>query len=94
MGPYSLLIIGLLTHNESHYQAAQPISVGRRAAQWVQDLVMDLDDIEYIRAILRFRGAQGTTGTQVNVTTPHHIEKLKLGTGIVRGNFPRRHLQD
>lgn len=50
----------------THYQAAQPISLGRRSAQWAQDLVMDLDDIEYARTGLRFRGAQGTTGTQAS----------------------------
>ncbi|PFH58415.1 hypothetical protein XA68_13712 [Ophiocordyceps unilateralis] len=50
----------------THYQAAQPITLGRRAAQWLQDLVFDLDDIEYVRAGLRFRGAQGTTGTQAS----------------------------
>lgn len=55
-----------LTFWGSHYQAAQPITIGRRAVQWVQDLVMDLEDIEYVRAGLKFRGAQGTTGTQVS----------------------------
>ncbi|KJZ73280.1 hypothetical protein HIM_07284 [Hirsutella minnesotensis 3608] len=50
----------------THYQAAQPITLGRRAAQWLQDLVFDLEDIEYVRAGLRFRGAQGTTGTQAS----------------------------
>lgn len=56
------LLIGVVIR---HYQAAQPISVGRRACQWAQDLVMDLEDIEYVRSTLKFRGAQGTTGTQV-----------------------------
>ncbi|PHH70136.1 hypothetical protein CDD80_6214 [Ophiocordyceps camponoti-rufipedis] len=50
----------------THYQAAQPITLGRRAAQWLQDFLMDLEDIEYVRAGLRFRGAQGTTGTQAS----------------------------
>ncbi|KHJ35091.1 putative adenylosuccinate lyase [Erysiphe necator] len=50
----------------THYQPAQLITVGRRAAQWVQDLVMDLEDIEKVREDLRFRGAQGTTGTQAS----------------------------
>ena len=49
-----------------HYQAAQPITVGRRAAQWLQELVFDLEDIEYVRENLKFRGAQGTTGTQAS----------------------------
>jgi adenylosuccinate lyase len=39
----------------AHYQPAQLITVGRRAAQWVQDLMMDLEDIEKVRADLRFR---------------------------------------
>lgn len=50
----------------THYQPAQLITVGRRAAQWAQDLAMDLEDIEKVRADLRFRGAQGTTGTQAS----------------------------
>ena len=51
----------------THYQPAQPITVGRRAAQWVQDLLMDLEDISKVRADLRYRGAQGTTGTQASL---------------------------
>lgn len=51
----------------THYQPAQLITVGRRAAQWTQDLLMDLDDITKARADLRFRGAQGTTGTQASL---------------------------
>lgn len=50
----------------THYQPAQLITVGRRAAQWVQDLLMDLEDITKVRADLRYRGAQGTTGTQAS----------------------------
>ncbi|PGH27420.1 adenylosuccinate lyase [Polytolypa hystricis UAMH7299] len=50
----------------THYQAAQPITVGRRAAQWLQDFVFDLEDIEHVRENLKFRGAQGTTGSQAS----------------------------
>ncbi|KAH9907401.1 adenylosuccinate lyase [Xylariomycetidae sp. FL2044] len=50
----------------THYQPAQMITVGKRAAQWTQELVMDLEDIEHVREELRFRGAQGTTGTQAS----------------------------
>lgn len=52
----------------THYQPAQLITVGRRTAQWVQDLVMDITDISRVRADLLYRGAQGTTGTQGNHT--------------------------
>ncbi|KAI5299908.1 hypothetical protein KEM56_002888 [Ascosphaera pollenicola] len=56
----------LPTLGYTHYQPAQLITVGRRACQWIQDLLMDLRDIERARADLRFRGAQGTTGTQAS----------------------------
>lgn len=65
----------------THYQPAQLITVGRRAAQWVQDLMMDLEDIEKVRADLRFRGAQGTTGTQASF-----MELFKDGSQIDRLN--------
>ncbi|KAI8666378.1 Adenylosuccinate lyase [Fusarium keratoplasticum] len=50
----------------THLQAAQLITVGKRAAQWVQDLMFDLESIEQVRKDLKFRGAQGTTGTQAS----------------------------
>ena len=62
----------------THYQAAQPITVGRRAAQWVQDLVAALEDIEYARSKLRFRGAQGTTGTQASFVEIFHGDTSKI----------------
>lgn len=54
----------------THYQPAQLITVGRRAAQWVEELVMVLEDITFARSKLRFRGAQGTTGTQGKLNLP------------------------
>ncbi|KAG6021916.1 hypothetical protein E4U40_005010 [Claviceps sp. LM458 group G5] len=51
---------------KTHGQPAQPITVGRRAAQWAQNLMMDLEAIEAVRSGLKFRGAQGTTGTQAS----------------------------
>ncbi|KAI1372430.1 adenylosuccinate lyase [Hypoxylon crocopeplum] len=50
----------------THLQAAQLITVGKRAAQWVLDLMLDLHAIEQVRQELKFRGAQGTTGTQAS----------------------------
>ncbi|KAI1115797.1 L-Aspartase-like protein [Nemania sp. NC0429] len=50
----------------THLQPAQLITVGKRAAQWTQDLMFDLQAIEQVRGDLRFRGAQGTTGTQAS----------------------------
>lgn len=45
---------------------SNPYIVGKRAAQWAQDLVLDLESIEHARNGLLLRGAQGTTGTQAS----------------------------
>ncbi|MBI2037554.1 MAG: adenylosuccinate lyase [Candidatus Magasanikbacteria bacterium] len=56
----------LPTLGYTHFQAAQLTTVGKRACMWLQDLVMDLAELERLRAGLRFRGAKGTTGTQAS----------------------------
>lgn len=47
----------------THFQAAQPTTMGKRATLWLQDLVSDLDHIEYTISHLRLLGCKGTTGT-------------------------------
>lgn len=47
----------------THFQAAQPTTVGKRACLWLQDLVMDLDRLEFELDHLRLLGCKGTTGT-------------------------------
>lgn len=47
----------------THFQPAQLTTVGKRATLWMQDLLMDLDEIKNIRKNYRLRGAKGTTGT-------------------------------
>ena len=47
----------------THYQAAQPTTVGKRACLWLQDLIMDLDRLEYELDRLKLLGCKGTTGT-------------------------------
>jgi len=50
----------------THYQPAQLTTVGKRASLWLQDLMMDYEDLEHCIATLRFRGVKGTTGTQAS----------------------------
>ncbi|MCI7808495.1 lyase family protein, partial [bacterium] len=48
----------------THYQPAQPVTVGKRAALWLQDLLSDLEELDFVLGSLRFLGCRGTTGTE------------------------------
>ena len=50
----------------THYQPAQPTTVGKRATLWIQDLLMDLEDVEYQLGKAKLLGSKGTTGTQAS----------------------------
>ncbi|MVB11957.1 Adenylosuccinate lyase [Caprobacter fermentans] len=50
----------------THFQPAQPTTVGKRATLWIQDLLMDLDDVEYLLSQAKLLGSKGTTGTQAS----------------------------
>jgi adenylosuccinate lyase len=54
----------LPTLGYTHWQPAQPVTVGKRASLWLQDLVADLEQVRLLQGELRFRGARGTTGTE------------------------------
>jgi len=50
----------------THFQPAQPTTVGKRATLWIQEFMMDLEDLEYVLGSLRLLGSKGTTGTQAS----------------------------
>ena len=50
----------------THFQPAQPTTVGKRATLWLQEFVMDLEDVEYVLSTMKLLGSKGTTGTQAS----------------------------
>ena len=50
----------------THFQPAQPTTVGKRATLWTQEFMMDLEDLEYVLGSLKLLGSKGTTGTQAS----------------------------
>jgi adenylosuccinate lyase len=50
----------------THFQPAQPTTVGKRATLWMQEFAMDLEDLEYVIGTLKLLGSKGTTGTQAS----------------------------
>ena len=50
----------------THFQPAQPTTVGKRATLWTQEFLMDLQDLEYVLGTLKLLGSKGTTGTQAS----------------------------
>jgi adenylosuccinate lyase len=56
----------LPTPGYTHYQPAQPVTVGKRATLWMQDLVSDLHELDFALENVRFLGCRGTTGTEAS----------------------------
>ncbi len=50
----------------THFQPAQPTTVGKRASLWLMDLVMDYNEVEHVLSTLMLLGSKGTTGTQAS----------------------------
>ena len=50
----------------THFQPAQPTTVGKRATLWLNEFMVDLEDVEYVLSTLKLLGSKGTTGTQAS----------------------------
>jgi len=78
----------------THFQAAQPTTVGKRACLWLQDLVLDLHEISRRAAELRFLGCKGATGTQASFVALFGGDGAKadlLDRAVAaRAGFPKR----
>ena len=69
----------------THFQPAQPTTVGKRACLWINDLLLDLQDIEFTLQNARLLGSKGTTGTQASFLElfDGDYEKVKQLDGII-----------
>ena len=50
----------------THFQPAQPTTVGKRATLWIQEFLLDLEDLEFVLSTMKLLGSKGTTGTQAS----------------------------
>jgi adenylosuccinate lyase len=66
LGAFAKEYRDLPTLGFTHYQPAQPTTVGKRATLWAQDLALTLEDLEFRLSTMRFRGIRGATGTQAS----------------------------
>lgn len=62
----------------THLQPAQPTTMGKRATLWIQDLLLDLEEVEHRLATLKARGVKGTTGTQASFLQLFHGDSSKV----------------
>ena len=62
----------------THCQPAQPTTVGKRATLWIQDLLMDLEDVEYLLSKAKLLGCKGTTGTQASFVELFNGDSAKI----------------
>lgn len=62
----------------THYQPAQLTTVGKRATLWMQDLVMDIENIDHLLSTLKLRGVKGTTGTQASFMNLFEGDEAKV----------------
>jgi adenylosuccinate lyase len=62
----------------THYQAAQPTTLGKRASLWLQDLIMDVDQLEYVLGQLKLLGCRGATGTSASFLALFQQDEKKV----------------
>lgn len=75
---FALMYADMPTLGFTHFQPAQLTTVGKRACLWIQDLLIDLQNIERAKNDLRFRGIKGTTGTQASFLTLFDGDHVKV----------------
>ncbi len=80
LSQFALEYKSLPTLGYTHFQPAQLVTVGKRACLWIQELLIDLEDLEYVLSTVKLLGSKGTTGTQASFLSLFNgdSEKVKL----------------
>jgi len=87
LADFALKYKDLPTLGFTHYQPAQLVTVGKRATLWIQDLLIDLEDLEHLLSNMKLLGSKGTTGTQasfLNLFDNDHEKVRKLDELIAK----------
>ena len=95
LGDFATRHRSLPTLGFTHYQPAQPTTVGKRATLWAQDFAIGLEDVERLRDGLRLRGMRGATGTQASFLglldrDPAQVDRLEELVASSLGWDPKR----
>ena len=78
LGTFAMAHKDLACLGFTHFQPAQPTTVGKRACLWIQDFLLDLIELEYRIVNLKFRGVKGTIGTQASFFELFHHDAAKV----------------
>jgi len=87
LSDFALKYKDLPTLGFTHYQPAQLVTVGKRATLWIQELLMDLEDLDHVLSNMKLLGSKGTTGTQasfLNLFDNDHEKVRKLDKLIAK----------
>ncbi len=89
LADFSLRYKDMPTPGYTHYQPAQPVTVGKRATLWLQDFVTDLEELEFTMGRLKMLGCRGTTGTEASFMELFGGDGAKVDTmnAMICGEF-------
>ena len=62
----------------THYQPAQLVTIGKRATLWMQDLMSDLEELDFVIGSMKFLGCRGTTGTEASFMDLYNGDEAKI----------------